>query len=273
MLDELNDVFQLLKTHWKELLYPGAWGKEVVREGRLYCSNCGADRRMAVTTILLSHGCYGGSKPDTVNQSFPIPCSQAPDHVFPQLKHGLLRFQCVECHKDSSALIYRGPQGLSLAVFPSCYGGLATPHTPDGVQFYLDQAHRAQSVDAKSAAVAMYRAALEHLLFEQGYTQGTCGKKLQQLEAAVEKKQAPKWALDINPQFLQALKKLGDGAIHPNDGDVTKQAALDKEALAAIQATFAMLLDVVYERPHEEQERLRVLQQAQSELDASEGND
>lgn len=206
--------------------------------------------------------------PQVPNAYRSVPCVHTPSTLSDELTYGLLVFQCVQCDTCFFALLYTGPEGLSLAVFPSCYGGLSTPHTPDGVRFFLNQAHRAQSVDARSAAVAMYRAALEHLLFEQGYKQGTCGRKLQQLEAAVEKRQAPKWALDINPQFLQALKKLGDGAIHPNDGDVTKQAALDKEALAAIQATFAMLLDVVYERPHEEQERLRVLQEAQSELDA-----
>jgi hypothetical protein len=52
------------------------------------------------------------------------------------------------------------------------------------------------------------------------------------------------------------MKKLGDGAIHPNDGDVTAQVVLDGELIARLAHTFQMLLFMIYELPHEKQKRL-----------------
>jgi hypothetical protein len=138
---------------------------------------------------------------------------------------------CVQCDTNFTAVIYDGPDGRSLALLPSTYGGLTTPHTPPGVAYYLDQAQRSQSTGANSAAVAMFRGALEHLLFEQGFTKGTCGTKLIDLEKAVAAGTAPKWANELDGEFLQVMKKLGDGPIHPGDGDVGKQAACPKSSL------------------------------------------
>lgn len=155
-----------------------------------------------------------------------------------------------------TAVLYKGPEDLSLAVLPSTYGGLTTPHTPKGVAYYLDQAQRARAVGANSAAVAMFRGALEHLLFEQGFQKGMCGQKLKELEAAVAKGTAPKWALELDGEFLQVMKQLGDGAIHPNDGNIEGQKVLDGDLIAKLTHTFHMLLFVIYELPYEKQKRL-----------------
>ena len=280
MLNKLDDLLRIACRHAPELLDPVNWGvdplswcKSVVRDGSLYCPKCNGTREMAIKTASLwpepvRHGALRpgaftglGSGP-----TGPSTAATTPAQLRKSLKYGLFEFKCVQCDVQFTALIYEGPRGLSLAVFPTCYGGLATPTTPEGVRFYLDQAQRAQSVGANSAAVAMYRAALEHLLFEQGYKRGTCGTKLEELRTAVEKGEGPVWASGIDGQSMKVLKDLGDGAIHPNDGNITRQASLDERVLAAIQATFARLLDVVYEKPHEERERLEVLKQARDEL-------
>ena len=149
--------------------------------GGLYCPACGGERRMFVTPI------------DWPFKDKPVPQSFA--HLRDALLIGsdeesesdqaeaaqrcvpsLFSLACVQCSTKFTALIYAGPDGPSLAVLPSCRGGLATPHTPTGVAFYLNQAQRAQSLGANSAAVAMFRGALEHLLYEQGYEDGMCGK-------------------------------------------------------------------------------------------------
>lgn len=166
---------------------------------------------------------------------------------------------CVQCDTLFTAVLYRGPEGKSLAVLPSTYGGLTTPHTPKGVAYYLDQAQRAKAVGANSAAVAMFRGALEHLLFEQGFKLGMSGKKLTDLEAAVKAGTAPKWAQELDGEFLQVMKQLGDGAIHPNDGNVAGQKVLDGDLIAKLTHTFQMLLFVIYELPHEKQKRLEGL--------------
>jgi hypothetical protein len=69
---------------------------------------------------------------------------------------------------------------------PQVHGGLATPHTPKLDAYYLAQAKRAQSVGANSAVVAMYRSALEHLLYEQGYEDRMVGPKITALLRDIE---------------------------------------------------------------------------------------
>jgi len=144
----------------------------------------------------------------------------------------------------------------------STYGGLTTPHTPVGVAYYLDQAQRAHSVGANSAAVTMFRGALEHLLFQQGFKDGMCGKKLSDLEKTIAAKTAPKWAYELDTEFLTVMKQLGDGSIHPNDGDITKQEVLDGQLIAQVRHTFQMLLFLVYELPLQKQERLMAMKAA-----------
>src|SRR5262249_41130742 len=138
-------------------------------------------------------------------------------------------------------------------------GGLTTPHTPDGVGYYLDQASKAQSSGANSAAIAMFRGALEHLLFEQGYQTGMLSSKLTQLETQIKNGQAPKWAIDLDMEFLDVMKELGNGAIHPNNGDIKKQRELDNDLIERVKETFHMLLFLVYELPHQKQQKLSAL--------------
>jgi hypothetical protein len=168
----------------------------------------------------------------------------------------LLQYICVQCEQQYTVLVYAGSAGPGLAVIPESQGGLSTPNTPAGVAYYLDQAYRAESVGANSAALAMYRGALEHLLFQQGYKSGMCGAKIKQLEADIQSSTAPKWAIDLETDFLTVMKQLGDGAIHPNDGDITKQSHLDQSLLVHVKETFRALLFVVYEVPLQRKNRL-----------------
>jgi hypothetical protein len=117
----------------------------------------------------------------------------------------------------------------------------------------------------------MYRAALEHVLFLAGYTDGTCGRKLNELERDLASGAArlPHWARELTTDDLRLLKDLGDGAVHPNDGDVTKQAALDRQLLIAVSLTFAALLDAAYERPAAEDARKKKLEAAVAAMKGS----
>jgi len=212
---------------------PPDQGQLVRNAGILHCPTCGDLRRMHLWARF-----KGGSwaEPPT-----------------------LATLHCVQCDTLFTAVLYQSPEGKGLAILPSTYGGLTTPHTPVGVAYYLDQAQRSQSVGANSAAVAMFRAALDHLLFEQGFKKGMCGQKLAELEGAVKAGTAPKWANELDAEFLTVMKQLGDGAIHPNDGNVADQSKLDNELLAKITHTFQMLLFLIYELPHQKQKRLDAL--------------
>jgi hypothetical protein len=171
----------------------------------------------------------------------------------------LFGLACMQCKTEATALVYAGPDGPDLAILSSARGGLSTPNTPDSVSYYLDQAHRAESIAATSAATAMYRSAVEMLLFEQGYQNGMLNKKI---EALLADSNPPAWREQVDSEYLDALKQLGNAAIHPNDGDVTKQRVLDRQLIAEIRVVFEELLDVVYERPAREAARKAKLRSA-----------
>jgi hypothetical protein len=212
-------------------------GNVYVAQPLLHCPTCGDVRRMRVLVRFKTSG------------------SSAPPPL-------LATMTCVQCDTLFTALLYQGPSGPALAVLPSTNGGLTTPHTPAGVGYYLDQAQRAHSIGANSAAVAMFRGALEHLLFDQGFKTGMCGKKITDLEAAIKAGTAPKWANELDTEFLTVMKQLGDGSIHPNDGDITKQEVLDSQLIAKVRHTFQLLLFLIYEVPLKKVERLSDLKAA-----------
>src|SRR6266487_2459304 len=95
------------------------------------------------------------------------------------------------------------------------------------------------------------------------------GPKLGELEQAIKAGTAQRWAQDLDPAYLKVLKKLGDAAIHPGDGDVSRQAALNEKLLRNVKITFVELLRLVYEQPLERSERLTSLQESLAELEGS----
>jgi len=192
------------------------------------------------------------------------------EDAMPEAPPLMFQYQCFQCEAPFTAVVYRQSGELSLAVLPGVRGGLRTAHTPDGVAFYLDQAQQARSVGANSAAVAMYRGALEHLLFEQGFRKGMLAIKIAELQKKIDAGDAPEWATYLNTRFLVVLKDLGNGAIHPNDGNVAKQATFDRECFNDISVAFLELLNLVYEREHETNERLGRLGKKAERLDKRE---
>jgi hypothetical protein len=169
----------------------------------------------------------------------------------------------VQCKSNLTLVVSPGPQGIQLVALPETYGGLSTPNTPDGVKYYLDQAERARSVGALSAAVVMFRSALEHLLHEQGFTEGMLGKRLDALENSAN---PPWWRDQLHKDYLKVINNLGSAAIHANDGDVGQQAIFEEQLLREVRELFTELLDLVYEREHEKASRLARLQQAASSI-------
>jgi len=171
-------------------------------------------------------------------------------------------YACVQCDATWTALVY-GSQGiLELALFSEQLGGAVTVHTPPGVAFYLDQAARCHSSNAHSAALTMFRSALEWLLEDQGFTESPLGRKLAALEKAIQAGKAPKWIAEVDPEFVAVIKNLGNTAAHTNAGDLTKQNRVDAELYRGVETTFLELLDAIYERPRRRQQRLEDLKNA-----------
>ena len=240
----------------------------------LYCPECGRVMTMR-TECLWAPGHSGQIAVALTDDTREVKTEDGRSYNRGNLNTGILlklccpslySLKCVHCESEFVEVLYNGPSGPSLAVLASCYGGLTTPNTPEGVQYYLDQAHRCQSVGAYSAAMAMYRAALEHVLFGFEYKDPTLGAKLRQLKKAIDEGGAPKWTGGLDPEFLTAMNNLGNGAIHPNNGEVSQQAILDGQTIDVVKATFVYILDVIYEREHERTKALKTLSDAAQAL-------
>ncbi|MBZ0296547.1 MAG: DUF4145 domain-containing protein [Anaerolineae bacterium] len=239
----------------------------VVKEYKgLYCPSCGDSRRVRFEHLhfpteqrslsnkvnLLAEALENTQTVEEVIEKLGIIVAREPI---------VIRLYCVECRTQFTALIYGAAEGKAgYFIAPNVFSGLATPHTDSGVNYYLDQAYKAQSIGANSAAVAMYRGALEHLLFSQGYTNGMLGQKLEKLKHDIANKEAPDWAYSLETDYLNIITELGNGAIHPNGGDIELQKELDDDLLNVLDVTFSGLLYHIYELPYIQESILKNLQ-------------
>lgn len=230
--------------------------------GKMHCPKCGDIRKMDVNLLfpqrdenstslrtISIHLSQSGYRDEAFNKEFLR-------RVYNLLCPSLWKYECLQCNTTFTSIVYMSPQGHDLAVFASCYGGLSTPNTPESVAYYLDQANRSFSVGAHSAAMAMYRSALEHLLFNQGYTKGMLAVKIELLIKDIEKNSAPRWAMDLEPELLRYIKDLGNGSIHANNGAVDQQRLLDTELITKVNEFFSILLFVVYESENKRKQLL-----------------
>lgn len=236
-----------------------------------HCPTCGDTRRM-VLSALYWRDLWAPHRPRRfqapMRTGMGAPVEQSPEALTDQQPvakpaPALYSAVCLQCDHAYLLVVHTGPDGAQIAALPSSYGGLATPRTPKAVAYYLDQANRARSVGALSAAAAMYRAALDQLLFHEGFQNGTLGTKLRDLEAASP---PPRWYGDLDPAYLTVINWIGSGAIHPNDGDVDRQKVLDREITEAVDALFTEILDLVYERPEKKKERLSTVKKVAEHL-------
>ena len=224
----------------------------------VYCPRCQSERRVEV--------CIKHLEPD-VDQVFlavqRVAFAQGSNRATSfeaRLKErgiapSLFTLRCLQCNSGFVLVAHKGPAAEEVSIIPSVEGGISTRHSPPGVAYYLDQAYRAQRVNARSAAIAMYRSALEHLLHDQGYTKGMCGERLKALEKDIQAGTAPAWASRGDTDFMTILKDLGNGVLHTNGGDITLQENATPDLVEEISVSFAALLEEVYERPAEEKAR------------------
>jgi len=225
-LSKIEDFTEAVAPLWNDTYRTIGY----LHEDGMYCVRCGGKRRMKISRVHWPTGLVdAGPSFDTGAALFTL--------------------GCVQCGLDHVALVHQGPLGPELAIFSKERGGLTTPNTPANVAYYLDQAHRAEQVGALSAAAGMYRSALEMLLYEQGYETGMLNTKI---GAFLADENAPIWRDRIDTDYLNALKLIGNGSMHPNDGDL----------LITLRAVFEEVLQVVYERPEAERARKAKLQVA-----------
>jgi hypothetical protein len=179
------------------------------------------------------------------------------------LQPRVMEARCPDCDSYSWLVVHERGGNLEVALLAERPDDARLPHAPESVRYYLDQADRALSFGAYSAAAAMFRSTLEHVMHDQGYTAGTLGVRLSQL---LQDNDPPRWLARLTPDVLSMINKLGNGAIHANDGDVAKQAAVDLDLCRLLRDCLSDVVYEIYEREHRDAARIRALQAAAANL-------
>jgi hypothetical protein len=241
MLDNLNGLLDAIKNSDSNLTTSRTKNGKIITTKKfvsctdeLFCPKCGAARRCDAIPVSFHPQFFISSSSEKI-QFEELPC--------------LFKATCLQCGSETLLLLYNGPEEVELAVLHNTYSGCVTPNSPKEVKYYIDQAYRSRSVGAVSAAMAMYRSALEWMLYDQGFTSGMLGQKINELQTKIQNQTAPKWAMEIDTDFLKAIKNIGNGAMHTNGGDITKQNNIDKDLLELVDIVFSELLDKIYEQP------------------------
>lgn len=213
--------------------------------GLTYCPICGKDRRMKIFVLkgsgTLQSLVHSQVMPDTENKLHTVNPS-------------LVSFQCVQCLTDFHGFIYSGPGGASMAVFGGEDGGVATPKTPDAVKHFLNDAYKCFCIGAHGAAAAMFRAALEQLLTELGYSDGMLYEKTTKLLADQEAGNAPEWAVDLDADSLEIIRRLGNKVVHPKTIEELKR--INDSVVIGVIELFQFLLSEIFETQEVEKDFL-----------------
>jgi hypothetical protein len=212
--------------------------------GKMHCPECCEETAMDATIEKLE-----GS---LLQSLVMIVRQQTTCNFMPDIRPSALRLHCVNCPTSFSVFVYLGANGPDIATFPSRVGGLATPHTPEIVAYFVNQAYLAQSVRAYSASLAMYRTALDKILVSFG-AKKNLKKKIEELKKQYEETGKPRWVRSLTPEALTLLKEIADSQMHANNA--IKEVALENDFLHDVQVIFGFLLFKIYE----EEEQKKVL--------------
>ncbi|MHA6530196.1 DUF4145 domain-containing protein [Paenibacillus sp. BAC0078] len=270
MINDIEEFKNKVVTFHITKIYEPPEGDEPLRvtvsqfpmKEEIHCSMCGDARKNEIQPLSLNNNFN-----DRYFEQLQISLRQKKQYyqrsfietVYTMLFPSFWKCRCLQCDSISYIVLYKGPRSFELLILPSSEGGITTPNTPKNVSFYLDQANRAHIMGASSAAMAMYRTAIEQILVGEGYTVRMLGPKIQNLIKDIENSTGPKWASDIDVDFLQYIKKLGDSAIHANDGDIDRQKNLDNELIISVKEAISFLLYAIYESAHKKKTLLEGL--------------
>lgn len=240
-----------------------------VKDQDIHCLKCKGDRRHTIRTI---YSPIDSKKIQQSEQIKPTSILSAGSNI-PEIKisaeslcPSMFELKCIQCDSFITVLICNFNGNPEILSIPSSIIDVGTPNTKLEVAFYLEQAYKCQMSGANSAAVTMYRAALEMLLFCEGYTNGMLGTKIAELKKQITDGTAPLWAKNSDPEIISLINSLGNFSIHPNDGDIEKQKTFGRELLGSIKILFNKLLDLVYESRLRDDAHKKLLADAEKKL-------
>ena len=241
------DTLEGIIERWGDLRWNHLSGSQ--EEEMIYCPKCGRKQRHSIRFTYPPHG---------INWDLVTLVKRDPI---------VLIYLCLNCRSYYTVLTYLSEGEPKLVLLPNTMGGMGTENTNLAVKYYLDQAFKSKIIGALSAAASMFRAALEMLLYNEGFKEGMLGEKINKLNKDINDGTAPKWAMDLQEtEMLELMNKIASGAIHPNDGDIERQQVIDNELLLIIEDVFMSLLHMVYEVPARKKASLVTMRSASVKL-------
>lgn len=193
-----------------------------------FCPSCGEERRMGLRQIAW--------------RSSWSPTGTA-ELLTPEAEPSLFGLRCLQCDHTMRVLVSPSGEGdVEIFLIPARWAAAMPESTPPVIAYALEQAERAQAAKASSAAVVMYRRALEHLLEDQGYRQGSLAQRIRTLLATDP---APPWLASLDPEYLGLIKELGNAASH-GDGGIAQREVFDEETMRQVHSLFDQVLEAVY---------------------------
>lgn len=243
-LDDLENVMEILVC-FEKFLTDGASLEDL---GFMYCSSCREECRMHIG---ITHYEKTVLHKQVVFKKLGCRLLEATDEA------AFLTYACVNCLRHYWAYFHRTQEDdLALRVLPSHQPMLSTANTPEAVAYYLEQAYLAQLVGAHSAAMGMYRSALDNFLDGNGKLE----KRIEDLAKQVENGSAPRWARTLNARILTLIKEIGDTHMHANA--LTDLQNLNTDKLHRVQALMSHLLKQKYELEADRKAALAKVHQA-----------
>ncbi|RCX15550.1 hypothetical protein DFR58_113133 [Anaerobacterium chartisolvens] len=73
--------------------------------------------------------------------------------------------------------------------------------------------------------------------------------KIKDLEKDINDGTGKEWTKSLDKDLFSYIKDLGNGSIHPNGGDISKQSTFDDDLVVSIDLLFREFLDEIYEKP------------------------
>ena len=248
----------------------------------IYCPKCGDSRKYEFRVAFdnSENNRYAPPLPNNSVQSILTKCKEDyegsdykkfKEYVYKAivLKRGriLITGKCLQCENDVNIIIYNENDEISMVKLFKCGSGVATKNTPYSVKYYLDEAYKCKTMGAYTGAVAMYRTALENLLYDNGYEKGTLADKIETFEKDKQNGNAKRWADVVDEDILDKIRDLGNWAVHPNKGDISKQQHLqDEELIECLDDIFKYMLEEIYEKEINRNKLLDTLKKKRKDL-------
>ena len=247
---------------------------------QIYCPKCGETRKHEFILKFDNDtskipGCISNHK-SILNkckedENISLDFEEFKDYVYKNLvkikRTILITGRCLQCDNEVIVIIYNEKDEINMVKLYEYGGGVSTQHTPESIKYYLDEAHKCKTMGAYTGAVAMYRTALENLLYDKGYEKSTLKEKINELEKQKQENRAPRWADVVDEDILDKIRDLGNWAVHPNKGDITKQKHLqDEKLIECLDEIFKYLLDEIYEKEIKRKSLLKTLNKKKNDL-------